>query len=439
MATTKFYLDTRRKNEASHVLRINICQRSKTAAYPLGIKLTTKQWDPANKAVINHPEAKYWTNFVQRKKIEIETLIMKLEDSDPKKAASMTAIEIRDYVTRALNPIEEAEPPKPKKPKVDKTTVKYWYDKWMELKTGGTRELYEVTRKRLVTYCKGEEGFGNLRFEDITKDWLLGLVEQMSKTAKSANTRGIALRNLRTVCNYAIDNDITTYYPFRRFKIENAKTRKRNFDVYTLRKIILHKCEEEWQEKYLDYFILTFMFIGINSADLFNLDKVRLGRIEYIRAKTHKPYSVKVEPEAKFILDKYKGTKKLLDFCEGYVRHKHFFNNLSKGLNSIKSQFGLDELTTYWARHSWATIARKLGISKDTIGLALGHSQKTVTDIYIEYDPDEIDIANRKVLDWVLWGKINGKVVEKPGSPEFFGEKKEAKKRGRPKKDATQK
>ena len=62
-------------------------------------------------------------------------------------------------------------------------------------------------------------------------------------------------------------------------------------------------------------------------------------------------------------------------------------------------------MTTYWARHSWATIARSLRVSKDDIALALGHGAKTVTDIYIDDDMTFIDEANRKVLDWVLYGK----------------------------------
>ncbi len=84
--------------------------------------------------------------------------------------------------------------------------------------------------------------------------------------------------------------------------------------------------------------------------------------------------------------------------------YRHFYNNLCKGLNEVKAQLGLKELTTYWARHSWATIARKLKISKDTIALALGHGSHTVTDIYIEEDMAEVDEANRKVLDYVLYG-----------------------------------
>ena len=107
-----------------------------------------------------------------------------------------------------------------------------------------------------------------------------------------------------------------------------------------------------------------------------------------------------------------------------YANYRHFYNNLCKGLKEIKEQLGLEELTTYWARHSWATIARRLKISKDTIALALGHCSHTVTDIYIEEDMQEVDEANRKVLDYVLYGVKNVESAPK-------------KKRGRPRKEAA--
>lgn len=414
MVTTKFYLDTRRKNEATHLLRINICHRQKTAAYSLGLKLQKNQWNPIEKAVINHPEAKYWTNFINRRKIEIDTLIMKLEDLDAKKLTLMTAVEIRDYVTRELTPEEALKPVQ--KPKEDPNTFLKWFDKFTNRKKGRTKGLYEATRSRLVAWCKGEENLASFKFEDIKISWLEDFEDFLSET-NSANSIAIHLRNIRAVVNYAIDNEVTNFYAFRRYKIKTEKTRKRNFDVETLRRIFSHECEEEWQKKYLDFFKLTFMLIGINCVDLCRVRKIKNGRIEYIRSKTHRSYTIKVEKEAKEIIERYKGTELLLGFCEKYTDYRHFYNNLAKGLNAIKDQLGLDELTTYWARHSWATIARRIGIAKDIISLGLGHGNNTVTDIYIEEDTEPVDIANRKVLDYVLYGK---------------GEKK----RGRPKKDS---
>ena len=80
------------------------------------------------------------------------------------------------------------------------------------------------------------------------------------------------------------------------------------------------------------------------------------------------------------------------------------------------------KLTTYYARHSWASIASSLDIPVETISAGLGHEYgNKITAIYINYDNRKVDIANRKVIDWVLYGKIDGKVKVKPGTPKFFG------------------
>ena len=61
-------------------------------------------------------------------------------------------------------------------------------------------------------------------------------------------------------------------------------------------------------------------------------------------------------------------------------------------------------LSTYWARHSWATIAASLDVPKETIAAALGHAQNSVTDIYIAFDQSKVDAANRRVIDFVMGG-----------------------------------
>lgn len=60
----------------------------------------------------------------------------------------------------------------------------------------------------------------------------------------------------------------------------------------------------------------------------------------------------------------------------------------------------------HWARHTLATIAAELDIPKETIAAALGHGGNTVTDIYIRFDQRKVDDANRRVMDYVLYGRI---------------------------------
>lgn len=266
-----------------------------------------------------------------------------------------------------------------------------------------TKAIYRSTLNRICCFI-GETSLSRLSVEDLDLEWLMEFDDFMALTAPSANARAIHMRNLRSVCNFARKCQATEYYPFLYYKIRQEVTRKRNFDVQTLRRIFAHECDLQWQQKYLDFFKLTFMLIGINVVDMCGLKEVTNGRINYIRAKTGKPYSIKVEYEALDLMERYKGSVRLLSFMDGYAHYRSFYNNLSRGLRVIKSQLGLEELSTYWARHSWATIAAGLDIPHDVIAQALGHGAHTVTDIYIERDPRKVDEANRRVLDWVLYG-----------------------------------
>ena len=420
MVRTKFYLDTRKAAVTNDVnpLRINISQARKTAALPLDIQLSTHQWDPKAEKVQNHPQAMLLNKIIAQKKVAVDGIILKLQDEGS--LATMSAVEIRDYVADALAPSNEK--PKENKPKEDPNTFLKWFDRFTSRKDGRTKQIYEATRRRLQVWL-GEAKLAKVKFEDLKVAWLEDFEDLLAMTSKP-NSIAIHLRNIRAVVNYAIDNEVTTYYSFRRFKIKNAATRKRIFDPATLRRIFNHQCAEEWPQKYLDFFKLSFMLIGINVVDLCGLEKMSQGRVEYLRAKTHRPYSIKVESEAREIIDRYAGENRLVNFAENYANYRHFYNNLCKGLKAIKEQLGLPELTSYWARHSWATVAASLDIPFETIAAALGHGGNTVTDIYIEFDMRKVDEANRKVLDYVLYG---GTKSEAPAK----------KKRGRPRKNAT--
>lgn len=418
MATIKFILDRRAVRDGAEApVKVSIGHQRKTALLPVNIFLTEEQWDAHAQMVVKHPSRVKYNQIIARLRVQVTDIIAGLINR-PGGISGMTATQIKNEVQNILNPkaVQQPEPVEPSKPEDDPNTFLKWLDRFIARKKGRTADIYTATRSRLVAWLTEEE-LAKVKFEDIKVSWLEDFTDFLAKT-NTVNAVAIHLRNVRAIVNYAIDNEVTTYYAFRRFKIKSEPTRKRNFDVETLRKIFNHTCEDKWVERYQDWFKLTFMFIGINVVDMFGLKKVAQGRIEYIRAKTHKPYSIKVEPEAQAILDKYKveGSEHLLAFLDSYKSYRSFYMNLCHGLKDLKGQVEIDELTTYWARHSWATIARKIGISKDTIALALGHGHHDVTDIYIEYDMQEVDEANRKVLDYVLYG-IDPKAKKKRGRP----------------------
>jgi len=280
-------------------------------------------------------------------------------------------------------------------------------------KNEGTKTVYATTRNKLLEYDS------KCTFESMDKKWFEKFEEWMADTMK-VNAYAIHLRNIRAVFNYCIDEEYTTLYPFRKFQIKKEETRKRSLTVEQLRILRDYPCEE-YQEKYRDLFMLMFYLIGINASDLFLAKKkdVVNGRLEYKRNKTGRLYSIKIEPEAQEIIDRYSGSEEkgyLLNVMDGYSNYKDFLHRMGIGLKRIGEierkglggkkiiQPMFPNLSSYWSRHTWATVAASLDIPKEIIAHALGHSwaDGTTTDIYIRFDNRKIDNANRRVIDYVL-------------------------------------
>ena len=457
MATTKFYFDTRRaKAGKPSVLKIAIGQKNTTSYVSLDAKLLPEQWDAKEQKVKKHPDAMMLTAYVHEMKQKLDSLIICLVRDG--KIGDMTANDIRDAFMAELNP--EAEE------KEDDGLFVTRFRKYVASRKASTVKTYNHTLSRMKAW-KGEDAINALRFEDITKDWLTEFNLFLAKTSKSQNGRNIHFRNLRAIYNDAIDNNIVSAanYPFRRFKIKSVETAKRSLMVEELRRLFFFKCEEH-QEKYVDMFKLSFMLMGVNIIDLANLTEIQNGRLNFNRSKTGHLYQMKVEPEAMALIEKHRGTDHLLFILDHWVNDEFFRRKMNKELQKVgpmhvapgrggKKVYEpmFPAITSYWARHTWATIADELEIPDKIISEGLGHEHgNRVTNIYIRRSLKKVDDANRKVLDWVLYGKIGGEEVVKPGTPEFFGlDEKEAlslglckpqvktpekKKRGRPKKVA---
>ena len=412
MAKLKIFLDARhvsvKTSEAA--LKVAVSHLSKTAYIPLEISLKPSQWDAKGCKVTQHPKRKSLNDAISAKLLEYKVVLS--EVAEKYDLDTLSANELRDLLVDWKNS---------DKIRIDDNCVMSVFGRFVEHKTGRTKNLYECTEKKIRAFL-GKEA-DRLRFEQVNVEWLHRFNDYLAQTAPSANSRSIHMRNFRAIVKFAIDIEITTNYPFRRFKIKGEPTGKRNFDVETLRAIFNADVLDSWMVRYRDLFKLTFMLIGINFVDLCNLKDVRNGRIEYVRAKTNKLYSIKLEPEIEAIIAKYRGDIHLLNYMDTYKDYRSFYMNTCTGLKAIRERLAeknivnIDTLTTYWARHSWATIAASLDIPKETIAAALGHSSHTVTDIYIEFDYRKVDEANRRVLNWVLYGYEGGyapQEVEKP-------------------------
>ena len=412
MANSRFYLDERKTKAGNPcVLKIGIAHKKMSAFISLDVKLLPNQWDGTRMRVVNHPDQMLMNVYITGVKQQVDTIILTLANEG--KLGSMGTAELKNYIYYQLNP-EKAEVKEEAKRKANLFATRFKKFAESSGKRESTKRLYNDTYKRMYEFAG--ESLEQMTFEDVTKDWLLDFYAYLEPQSPSRNARNIHLRNIRAVFNEAIDDEITTAYPFRRYDVRPVATRKRSLKVEDLRTLFGYPCEE-YAVKYQDLFKLMFMLIGINAIDLYNLKKIEDGRVSFNRSKTHRLYSIKVEPEALEIINKYRGKGWLLDIHDRYKNHQDFLKKMNDALKKIgpMKRVGrggkkvreplFPEISTYWARHSWATIAASLDIPRDTIAHALGHGGNTVTDIYIDFDERKVDEANRKVLDWVLYGK----------------------------------
>ena len=274
----------------------------------------------------------------------------------------------------------------------------------------GTREVYDRTVKALTAF---DASIDERSFNDINRAYLERF-ERHCRDTMTINSIAILLRNIRTVFNKAIDDGKTDFYPFRALKIKQEETRKRALTAEQLA-WILNLLPLPGYEEARDIFMLSFYLIGINLADLLAAKKtsVKNGYLNYRRAKTGRLYSVKIEPEAADLIRKYAGKSHLVNGLERYATENSYLSKINKRLkylgcprgkrDKILGEGQFPDLSTYWARHTWATIAYEIGVPVDIIGQALGHSDKShsVTFIYIREDQGKVDEANRRVIDYV--------------------------------------
>lgn len=399
--STKLYLDTRnKKNTDLFPLSVVFTCNGKSAIMPLGIKIRTEQWNKKSQCIINHTQSTMLNKVIFDKLYLIQLELHKIQENSD--VDYLSIVDIKNHILKKIQGKQSSDP---------YDFFKKCYDEFTNLKDGRTKELYETTWRRISDY---DDKCDIRKMSDIDVKWIVGFNDFLKKTAPSANSRAIHLRHIRAVFNFAINEELTSSYPFRQYKIEIVETKKRNLPAHEIR--LMKEMEVlKWQELHRDIFMLSFYLIGINIKDLFALtnESIVNGRIEYTRAKTHKNYSIKIEPEAMEIINKYRGKDKLLNVAERYKNVNDFTHNHCEALKTlgtwekenrkIKYHPFWKHLSSYWARHSWATIAADIDIPIDTISAALGHANGTkVTLTYVAFNQKKVDEANRKVIDHVL-------------------------------------
>ena len=380
-------------------LRLRIVKGGKAATPLTGIRIAPAAWD----ARANRPRDARLDTRLRDMLSDAEDLVLRLRMSG--EYESMSLDELCGEISRHALALE----PKPRAGVTLASRIEAYRDRQPRR---GTREVYDRTLKALRVF---DPDFDRRSFGDVDHAYLRRLEGWWLQGGRGLNGLSVMMRNIRTIFNEARRDEVTSLYPFSRYRIRQEPTRKRSLDDSQIRTLLAMPLPPD-QERYRDFFLLMLYLIGANPADLFTAtpQQLRDGRLEYRRAKTGRLYSVKVEPEAMEIINKYRGRGFLLEPLDSHGDFLSWRTQLNKRLKALGQETGkrgkvtapgpLPFLSTYWARHTWATVAYRVGVPVDVIAQALGHSDRSraVTMIYINPDEARVDAANRKVIDHIL-------------------------------------
>ena len=269
-----------------------------------------------------------------------------------------------------------------------------------------------------------------LPFRDITYRLLSDYMLSLKDKPRAQSLYLGAIRHLHRQARLQYNTESSTVITgdvFDRFKVPRQKPKgQRAIDIDTLRKVIAYTGTGR-AGLARDCFVLSFLLMGMNSADMYDTDAViKDGKLCYHRKKTRDRRAdgayieITIPAEAKPLFKKYKGRHAVFSFRDRYSTETEFNRGLNKGLKKVSEDLGIEKLQFYAARHTWASIAyNDCSIDKGVVNDALIHIDKdmSVTDLYIKKDYTRVNDANRKVIDHVYGKKQKPKQDTSTGLP----------------------
>lgn len=392
MASISLKLDRRRATARGlYPIQFLLSSKGKVTTIGTGVNIRPEHWNgEVNKAVLPKcPNARAINESIESLFFKYTNTLRNLENDGKLVGKSVTEIKKLLVEVRSGS---------------SKESLTDYFSRYAESRrTEKSREVYRYTLKTIRAFDNEE-----VPFEKVNVIWLKAFDAHLEKQGVGINTRAIHFRNLRAVFNSAINEDLIglEYYPFRKFKIASSRKDKEALTEEQLQRLIAYDTPYPFRRTARDLFLLSFYMCGMNLVDLYHLDRLREGRAHFIRTKTSgkniNPVSILVQPEAAEIIARYAGAEHVLRFIEERATYDTFIHQVQRALRHIAKELGIEGLTFYWARYTWATLADKLGISEKEISKGLGHVDTSIAGkFYISYDWTKVDRANRTVLDYI--------------------------------------
>ena len=399
--TIKILLAKRRlKQTGRYPVKLQVIFQRKMKQYPVGVDLTDEEFD----YVLN--PTKYKGLFDAKTKRELVDVQVVINAKFAKANEIITKmIDFSFFIfERKLN-----------QKKLANTDVYQYYEniiqRFRDKDRLGTADTYQCSLSSLKLFRP------ELSFREITVDFLEAYETWFLGRGRSISTVGIYLRPLRAVMNEAIADGIISresHYPFgkRLYQIPASKNIKKALTIEEISRFFnFVALKGTWQEKARDFFIFSYLGNGINMKDITLLKNgdIQGEYIRYTRAKTQHTHrasntkiSIYISPEIQTIIDRWRSAdhkpggylfpilEEGMNAAEQMLRIKQFTQNVNKNINKIAILLKIDKhVTTYFARHSFATVLRRSGASTEMISESLGHTSTKTTVSYLDSFEDD--------------------------------------------------
>ncbi|WP_299819469.1 site-specific integrase [uncultured Pontibacter sp.] len=280
-----------------------------------------------------------------------------------------------------------------------------------------TADWYKYTLRSIKLFA-GER----IKFSQVTVEWLHRYQQHLLAENKSYTTISMYMRALQVIMNEAKDAGIVkaAQHPFGKGKYEIPQHEGRNIalSVQDVGKIYNYECETETIERCRDLWIFLYLCNGANITDVCKLkySNSRNGEICFYRQKTiakakkKKLIYATITPEMQAIMDRW-GNKSgepndfifpILKGTESPVDERRVIKNITHLINDkmkdIGGSLGLGNISTYTARHSFATVLKRSGANIAFIAESLGHNDVKTTENYLASFEKEERVKNAALL-----------------------------------------
>ena len=385
-------------------LTIRLTQNKRRRYVRIGIEIKPEYWDEIkNKVRPNCPNGEYIESIITSKLGEYQKQVLEFQAIG------------REY---SMNQLLEAV----NKPTVNKTVVSYLnfiIDTLMKNNKIGNAAHYKALLCSLQKFIN----CSCLEFIDIDSSFLSKYETYLRGLGNKGNTISMKMRTLKATYNKAIKENLVKkdYYPFDNYILSRLKetTPKRAISKEDILKIIdfdvktISKRPQSLLQFSKDLFLFSYLSCGINIADMAHLksSNIILDRVIYKRQKTGKQINFLLQPYAKGIIERYEGLNGEYIFPilndainktveQQFRRIKKITYVVNKNLQKIGDKIGLSiNLTSYVARHSYATVLKNSGVNVALISETLGHSDLKTTQIYLDsFENSQIDEAMKNLL-----------------------------------------